>query len=92
MAAAFMAVTTKIRIPKARLAFCHTGKRSGSGRIAVSCFAQPIPKRIDISSAGLSSMKAEQPRDHARLEKLILVAALTCCAAMVYLASLSLLS
>ena len=38
------------------------------------------------------TMKPEQQQDHARLEKLILVAALTCCAAMVYLLSLSILS
>ena len=37
-------------------------------------------------------MKPEQQQDHARLEKLILTAALTCCAAMVYLLSISVLS
>lgn len=37
-------------------------------------------------------MKTEQQQDHARLEKFILTAALTCCAAMVYLLSVSLLS
>ena len=37
-------------------------------------------------------MKTEQQQDHARLEKFILGAAMTCCAAMVYLFSISLLS
>ena len=37
-------------------------------------------------------MKTEQQQDHARLEKFILSAALTCCAAMAYLFSISLLA
>jgi hypothetical protein len=37
-------------------------------------------------------MKTEQQQDHARLEKFILAAALTCCAAVAYLLSVSLLA
>ena len=37
-------------------------------------------------------MKTELQQDHARLEKFILGAALTCCAAMAYLLSISLLA
>jgi hypothetical protein len=52
---------------------------------ALSCF--PLK-----STQHSKTLKPEQQQAHARLEKLILVAALTCCAAMVYLASLSMSS
>jgi hypothetical protein len=37
-------------------------------------------------------MKSEQQQDHARLEKFIIGAALTCCAAVAYLLSVSLMA
>ena len=51
-----------------------------------------VVTRIPNPASTQKVMKTEQQQDHARLEKFILTAALTCCAAMVYLLSVSLLS